>query len=431
MILILHVSFYAFSQEITMVDYQTLANSPLRKQQADTLSYMYKIKYYENSILKRVEYCLNKTDSTGNLKSHPSIIDYYLDKNEDVDIISKNYLENNESGPNVNFIKINKKEGYSMVYKLNEYKDVLGKRGVIKAHYILDNDNRIIALEENRIAENQSKKNISVKNLYDELGTIVMICGYIDDSCSVYSSKNMLPVETIKLKDFQYLKDKYFPFQNIDYYKNTTIEPPGVLNKIGKNENHSRIEFKTDIGTKTDAKKIALLDKYSKYHYQKNRLVKVEFFEKEKLVATDYYVNNKNQEDLTVLKHQGINTEYSIIKFEKRNLLEIKKYYKGTTFLGKTLKRKDVVGHVISEEYFDQNEKQHQYSKTRKRYYDANGLLVFESSYLNDGKLNQILLYNNEYLGIVTRFDRDEWIKFKKFFFPNEDIDFYKRASIN
>ena len=403
----------------------------LTKQQADTITNMYKVKYYEDSILKRVEYCLNKKDSTKNLKSYPSIIDYYLGKNEDVDQTSKNYPENNELYPHVNFIRIDKKQGYSMVYRLNKYKDVLGKRGTIKAHYVFDNNNRIIALEENRIIGEETEKIISVKNLYNELGAIIMICGYIDCSCSFFSDKSPLPIETIKLKDFQYMKDKYFPFQNIDYYKNANIHPADLLSKTDKNKNHNKIEFKTDIGTYTDANHISLLDKYNKHYYQKNRLTKIEFFENQKLVTTHYYVNEKSQENSIVIKYRGLNDEYSIIKLENRNLLEVKKNYKGITFLGSTIRRKDSIGHTISEEYLNQDEKQPQYSKTKKKYYDTNGFLVFECSYRNDGKLNQILLYNNEYLGIVTRFDQEEWVKFKNYFFPNEDIDFYKLASIN
>ena len=131
---------FSCSSRIDRVHYSTLPDSKLYKEQADTFSYMHKVKYYQNNNLKKIEYRTCSKDSTGVNKAKIWIVDYYLEKGEKEADVQKKYPKESDYGFSLNFFVTQKENEYTKICKSAKYlsSNLHKSRRVIKSCYILD-----------------------------------------------------------------------------------------------------------------------------------------------------------------------------------------------------------------------------------------------------------------------------------------------------
>ena len=259
----------------------------------------------------------------------------------------------------------------------------------------------------------------------------MLLCNYIQNTYSVFSKETREVIEVFKLNEFKHLKSKYFPFADISFYENSNIEISGLLTDDNSENTSTFPEYRTEAGTITDNSKIHLLNKYKRYVYEQSNLKKIEYYDNKKLASVDFYLSDQQQEDSFYFDNAP--TNYTLVKEKKITggyLLELKSAFKNSVLTGRVVRLKDSIGHTVCEEYYPNNDKQPNYSKTKKSYYSHhNGLVLFDCTYQKDGLLDVILLYNNEPPGKIVRFDYSSWSEFKNYLFPNENISFYEAAA--
>lgn len=431
-----------FGQNQSRIEYVSFANSGLKETQADTLKEIFKKVYYENNLIKKIEFIANISG-----KPKIQMVEYNLSNSENSKSIEEKYHADS-LGVNFIFKKTQTIESFRIITtntntNLSAYKIPFPNHKISETT-VYDNKNKPIAYVGNAI--NPSKNTLEkYKVLYNKKGISILVCDFNKKTYEVYSDNDNLnnnerkPIEIFNLNDFEKLKKKYFPTLDISYYQSFDLEPSkSFIKNYSAGKKPERLEFITEIGTAADKKNIKSLSKFSQIKYAGNKIKEIETHDNGLLKLEYFLASNENIENVSG-KIKGKYSNYTLTLIENLNdgyHKETHLEYRNGILIDKNRMVRNANDNLICVEYYEQPEfSKINQSKTIKRYYDKNDNLIFESHYNNKGATKEILLFNPEdIIDLPMRFDSSEkrgrFIYFKNNYFPNEDIEYYKSSEL-
>lgn len=436
---ILFIVIQSHGQNKEKIEYLTLANATLYKTQADTLKALYKKIFFINNEIKKIEYKVNRADT-----SAVSILEYYLEDNEDKELIKKKY-------PDCSFIfkKVKKVDSFTIVTK-ESYENFLIKNGPIpnslnknnSDQTVFNNKNQIIAFE--GFINNKVEKE-SYKILYNKKGISILVCDFLRKKYSVFKDEDYLdlqrqPIETFDSKDFNKLKEKYFANQDISYYENAELIPTNdFITKYTDTDSTKKPAYLTEVGTEISENKLQKVAKHARIKYAKNQIKEIEFIDNKK-ISIEYYLDKNEDIEIVSKNLKQKYQNYTLVVSEQSNNNYLKQthyLYENGTLTDKIRKIKNQVDLLIGIEYYSKKDlTKIDKSLSIKRYYDKNNKLVFECHYNNKGNSSLILLFlkPDELLNLPMRIDvfenKSKFNNFKNNYFPNEEIEYYRTAEL-
>lgn len=420
------ISLYNCQPKIEKIRYETSMGIPVEKSIAKNYLDVYKKVFLLDNEIQKIEYRLGN-DSTKLIM----LLDYR--KNTNKAKVIEEYPQFSQKNFFDRFITINKKNisGYSFQIFNESLADYL-------SHYLYSDNGWILGCEEfgsqknGNIVDYPSGRKFAEKYLYNAQYASILTCNYESDIIKVYKPESFLfnnkkPVETFTIKEFDKMKEKYFPYDDISYYSSREIEPTkkqvSELKKFLTQNNHKDIEYHTEIGTLTDEKKIKTLEKYSKCFYTKGILVKEEFYSENSLESIDYYYEDNFFEKVST-------PSYRKIKREKKgaNTIEYQTSYNKNQIINQTNIIRDSRQRIIAIEYLKDGIPN--YRATKKFYYNDKGIISAVFIYGEAGDLRRAELWNNEMLFIKPKvINADQQSKIGLNFY-GIDMNYYMSATL-
>lgn len=420
------ISLYNCQPKIEKIRYETSIGIPVEKSIAKNYLDVYKKVFLLDNEIQKIEYRLGN-DSTKLIM----LLDYR--KNTNKAKVIEEYPQFSKKNLFDRFITINKKNisGYSFQIFNESLADYL-------SHYLYSDNGWILGCEEfgsqntGSIMDYPSGK-FAEKYLYNAQNASILSCDFEHNMIKVYRPESFLfsnkkPLETFSIKEFDKMKEKYFPYDNISYYSSREIEPTKKqvleIEKFIQPRSYKTVEYHTEIGTITDEVKKNILDRYSKCFYKKGILVKEEFYYKNTLESIDYYEDFANEKKLS--------STYRKIRKERKgkNTLEYQVSYSQDQIVDEKNILRDANDRIIGIEKLKDGKPI--YEKTMKYYYNDKGMISGVFLYDKDGNFKRAELWSNEMLfirpKIVNKNDIDK-IEFEYFY--GKDMKYYTNSSLD
>lgn len=420
------ISFYNCQSKAQNIRYETLMSIPVEKSKAENYFNNYKKVFLCNDKIQKIEYRLG--NDSGKLIM---LLDYRESTNKAK--VIEEYPQFSKKNLFDRFIIVNKKiiSGYSYQIFNEGLEEYL-------SHYLYSDQVWILGCEEfgsqntGDIIDYPSGK-FAEKYLYNSKNASILTCDYEHGIIKVYKPESFLfnnkkPVETFSVREFDKMKQKYFPFDEISYYSSKEMKPTekqvSELKKFLTQDKHEDIEYHTEIGTLTDITKIKILENYSKCFYKKGILVKEEFYSKNSLESIDYYYEDNFSEQVS-------SSNYRKIKREKKggNIMEYQVTYNKNEILNQTNIIRDAKHRIIGIETLKDGIPE--YTKTRKFYYNDKGIISAVFIYGGDGTFRKAELWSNEMLFIKPKVvTTSEQSKIGLDFFYGVNMNYYLTANL-
>lgn len=420
---------------------------PLTKEQAEKTRYVYyELGYYNDELLYKkskhnrlenfnIEYfnpSKRKKDSLRNIVDNPKLIK--LDNGKEA-----SSLTNSQS----TFTDIEEYKNYR-VFETERYgtTNIIYQTGVLLDDKLIAEryeDKPNMNFEGHKSSYSFSKNSYFVKHHFNSSNKLTLYCKYYtnyEDECFVCKhdkTGSIEEIETFKLSEFNTIKQKYFPLEDISYLEDDELRPSNSYIKNLKSREQKRHNYTTVIGTKTSKEFLSLLDIYNKHIYRDTILKKIETHKNNEIHSVTYYLDEEENYDVILKSLSEELDNYIIItnRFSEYKAPEIIYSYQSDSLVKKERIQKNENNKIIQIDTFKEEDdfSKVDNSKTVKILYRKNNNPIF-FLYNKNGSIREIRVgKNSPHSNILDNTMTYNWIKIKSMYFPYEDVWFYSRAN--